>query len=82
MADNPQAFPIIGHARLLDQPGMTLLDYFAGQALASIDFLRGDGSYSEAERKQGLPERHAEWIAIAAYRIARAMLNERQSHEG
>lgn len=72
--ENPPAFPKNGGF----QDGMTLRDYFAGQAVTAMDFIRGDGSYSAEDRKRGEPEQHAKWIAISAYRIADAMLAARQ----
>jgi len=53
--------------------GMTLRDYFAGQALAAIP-LRDDGKRAPHEdRKQ-----EAMWVATAAYRYADAMLKARE----
>lgn len=80
MADNPQAFPPNAGWRDNDpnQRGMTLLDYFAGQALAGIGAwcpTDSDGYAVEEERRA---EMRAKW----AYIQAAAMLNERQSHEG
>lgn len=55
-------------------PGMTLRDYFAGQALTGMIILY-DGKYSKCEFEA--KETHAKWHASAAYRIADAMLAER-----
>lgn len=62
--------------RCLSEGGMTLRDYFAGQALAGME-IRHDGAYSENDHERQLPQRHAERCAAAAYRIADAMLAER-----
>ena len=63
--DNPPAFPlvsdIIGHCE-----GMTLRDWFAGQALAGM-------LASEA----GIPPYANSWAAERAYQMADAMLAER-----
>jgi len=34
--DNPQAFPLATTAETIDTPGMTLRDWFAGQALTGL----------------------------------------------
>ena len=57
--------------------GMTLRDYFAGQALAAMT-LEGDGRYSHADHNEGKPTRDAELAARAAYRHADAMLAQRE----
>lgn len=65
MNDNPSAFPCVAFGPLCEaihQEGMTLRDYFAGQALASFD---------HAFR---VPESDAK----KAYAIADAMLAERK----
>ena len=49
-------------------PGMTLLDYFAGQALAGMCVNDGDSNFDGW---------NADGIARHAYRIAAAMLTER-----
>lgn len=68
MTDNPQAFPTGDHVNG-GHDGMTLLDYFAGQALVMLPHLDlGETSLTSEE-----------W-ARDAYSIAAAMLNERQSH--
>jgi len=62
---NISAFPV--YAPEAENPGMTLLDYFAGQALAGmtkdIGWLDEDGPKAAAQ---------------AAYRTAAAMLEERE----
>ena len=65
--DNPQAYPIYSPDMNLGDtagPGMTLRDYFAGQALVSAGFVSDRGL-------------HAQYAAIA-YAIADAMLAERE----
>jgi hypothetical protein len=53
--------------------GMTLRDWFAGQALTAIP-LRDDGKRTPHEdRKQ-----EAMWVATAAYRYADAMIKARE----
>jgi hypothetical protein len=77
---NPQAFPCLdssGYGLSMRDPGMTLRDWFAGQALAAMSDVRDDGDYSEMTRDAGRPELEARWIATAAYRIADAMMAER-----
>lgn len=49
--------------------GMTLLDYFAGQALA--------GMLTSPHNDDATPEMYAR----ASYEVARAMLNERPNHD-
>lgn len=71
MADNPQAFPTGDHVNG-GHDGMTLLDYFAGQALAGY-FAAPHTPHMNAD-----PAGTAQYC----YQIAAAMLNERQSHEG
>ena len=67
--DNPQAFPQIG-GDYFDESGMTLRDYFAGQALAKIiDMLDRQGN-DPAFDFDG-------YAAKGAYEIADAMLAER-----
>ncbi len=75
MADNPQAFPTGDHVNG-GHDGMTLLDYFAGQALAACV----DHDYGNDWGKRG--KEYPALVARRAYTIAAAMLNERQSCEG
>ena len=63
------------------QPGMSLLDYFAGQALAGMELL-ADGYYSQGEHERGEPAADARRYADAAYRIADAMLATRSRTGG
>lgn len=62
---NPPAFPVVGTSRHHD--GMTLRDWFAGQALTG--FIAACASFSEI--------RDDETCAIRAYAMADAMLEER-----
>ncbi len=69
---NPPAFPVVAENGLghIDE-GMTLRDYFAGQALAGLMAnanMPFAADYAECEPRQ---------IADAAYEIADAMLAER-----
>lgn len=76
--NNPPAFPVLvnhideieGRSEIqLQNEGMTLLDYFAGQALGSMDtkpdYSKGECNFIVAQR---------------AYAIAKAMLDERTKH--
>lgn len=69
---NPAAFPADGDE--LCQKGMKLLDYFAAQAIPAVVKLYGQ-EYFESTIEDG------DWSAVAgvAYRIAEAMLAERES---
>lgn len=79
-ADNPPAFPVPNDANVNGQEGMTLRDYFAGQAVTmpAPNYWQHGGS----EDGQMLGS-SAEIIARRAYAIADAMLAARQeqSHE-
>ena len=70
--DNPQAFPlvsdIIGHYE-----GMTLRDWFAGQALGAIITATSNGRHYPAREGQSL----IEGMAQDAYELADTMLAER-----
>jgi len=77
MTENPQAFPCLdndGYTLSMRDPGMTLLDYFAGQALPAVmhlcakDTLRPDETLEQS-------------FARKAYDLAAAMLAERPNHE-
>lgn len=68
--DNPQAFPCLdssGDGLSMRDPGMTLRDWFAGQALAGM-------LASEA----GIPPYSNSWAAERAYQMADAMLAARK----
>ena len=74
MSENPAAFPKppTGNTESNGQPGMTLLDWFAGQALAGVNMLQfGFGT-------KAIPANPWGWAAGEAYRAADAMLRERQ----
>ncbi len=79
MDENPSAFPLAIPGDCVSQPeyGMTLRDWFAGQALATVY-----DSYSEAQLKAWFGEKYGlsrEQIrARAAYAMAEAMLAERK----
>jgi hypothetical protein len=67
---NPPAFPLAVHSDM-DWPGMTLRDWFAGQALAGLMAnanMPFAPDYAEVEPEQ---------IGVAAYDIAEAMLAAR-----
>lgn len=64
MTDNPSAFPVIYGDGAGFSEGMTLRDYFAGQALAGLV-----GSAAVA---------NGEDVADVAYQLADAMLQERK----
>lgn len=74
--DGGPAFP----APHITTQGMTLRDWFAGQALSGIRELQGN-YVSDSDQERRTAERRAEWAAEAAYRYADAMLKERESHE-
>ena len=70
--NNPPAFPMnFGHSDMTENPrGMSLLDYFAGQAMQGK--LAG-GAYSITLGQK-------EKLAEESYLIAKAMLSEREKH--
>ena len=65
MKDGGTAFPVYAHEGAVD-PGMSLRDYFAGQALVGLA-ARG--------------ERNVMYVAQYAYEYADAMLAEREKEE-
>lgn len=69
--NNPQAFPGPGA-----EAGMTLRDYFAGQALAGVCALPDADGLNKAATKAGMSVQGL--IAVTVYRIADAMLAERE----
>jgi hypothetical protein len=73
--DGGPAFPsaVLFDQAIMEAKGMTLRDWFAGQALTAIP-LKDDGKRTPHEdRKQ-----EAMWVATAAYRYADAMLAARE----
>ena len=58
--------------------GMTLLDYFAGQALASLDAATCVAMLEQAQARQITPE-HS--MALYCYDIAEAMIAEKRRRE-
>jgi hypothetical protein len=71
--DNPQAFPLATTAETIDTPGMTLRDWFAGQALGAIITATSNGQHYPAREGQSL----IEGMAQDAYELADTMLAER-----
>lgn len=82
MSDNPSAFPNTGNSTwgLKPQPGMTLRDWFAGQALAGI--LADSDNIARHSRIAGKAGALRAVGAEIAYEYADAMLEARQSHGG
>jgi hypothetical protein len=75
MTDNPQAFPCFLHPDSRDGQdlvGMTLRDYFAGQALVGI--------FSDPARANRRDMTDSSVVAFHAYAFADAMLTERTKH--
>ena len=75
MTDNPQAFPCLddsGCGLSMRDPGMTLRDWFAGQALTSTMLLV---TGHESEPGEGM----AQTFARRAYELADAMLEARKA---
>ena len=82
--DGGSAFPVLdnnGHALVMREPGMSLRDYFAGQALAGLfssDVIL-EAAYLEASDKGG---KAGEEIAEYAYSMADAMIAARAQYRG
>jgi len=72
--DNPQAFPLATTAETIDTPGMTLRDWFAGQALGAIVTATSNGQHQPARDERNL----IEGMAHDAYELADAMLDARK----
>jgi hypothetical protein len=70
--DGGPAFPSHGDNYTRDEPGMSLRDWFAGQAIAEI-IVRAHGGWQDDT---------ADAIAATAYAIADAMLRARQEGGG
>ncbi|MXO67760.1 hypothetical protein GRI72_02795 [Altererythrobacter marinus] len=77
MSDNPPAFPCVHDKHL--QEGMTLRDWFAGQALTVTAKIPHQHGMSIVQ--VGSPM-HPEKAASAAYRFADALLSEREKNHG
>ena len=73
MNDGGPAFPTPQIGEYNPQFGMSLRDYFAGQALTGL--LPQDGVRLSARKNN--PNEESKYIAAAAYQIADAMLAER-----
>ena len=74
---NPQAFPSDENETYYKESGMTLLDYFAGQALPSM--VAGEGATMVAKRDSRYNEKNfKEVVSANAYEFAEAMLAERK----
>lgn len=72
------AFPVPNDANLNEQEGMTLRDYFAGQALTGAI----SACVEAAKAAQDVAEGDEKVIAAFAYEIADAMLAARDKGEG
>lgn len=79
MSENIQAFPVVlPHSEADYTSGMTLLDYFAGQAMISM--VAGPGAQMVADRDDRYDETNwKEIVASNAYDFALAMLSARQT---
>lgn len=78
MSENPAAFPCTGEGHGNPSywtPGMSLRDWFAGQALAGILKVPNPAEPSESAYLG-----HGELAAFDAYTIADAMLAERENN--
>jgi len=79
VTENPSAFPLNATndatpGAFCPDPGMTLRDYFAGQALASVmSTAQNMGESTQAERAEAFG-----LIASWMYEVADAMLSARQ----
>ena len=71
--DGGPAFPACNEANVNDTMGMTLRDYFAGQALLGIAATQVDDDLTIAQ--------NAEVAANWAYCFADAMINERKRRQ-
>lgn len=82
MSENPQAFPSIETHPSYDIPlhhfGMTLRDWFAGQAIIGV-IANSEAVHAGAEPTNSAMNRpdFPIWLARTAYRVADAMLAER-----
>ena len=79
MASNPLAFPRSRSVNHTDeQDGMSLLDYFAGQALPALIDMQREVRMSNTHILSNNIEGQCTDVAQAAYSIAEAMLIERE----
>ena len=69
--ENPMAFPLNETEFTHGHPGMTLRDYFAGQALASV---------AATTASEDTTEQLAKFIAGRCYLVADAMLAARSAN--
>lgn len=80
-AQNPQAYPCLdfseGIGLSMRDPGMTLRDYFAGQALPAVIKATSDGNHTSKHILSGAAQNAPQAFAMDAYEIADAMLAER-----
>jgi hypothetical protein len=78
--NNLSAFPSTEHnddgSHFTDHPGMTLRDWFAGQALPAIIVVTSAGQHSPSGLGEGATVQEA--LALDAYALADAMLAERE----
>jgi hypothetical protein len=78
--ENPPAFPLRarGDGSIFERSheGMTLRDWFAGQALAGM--MANQAMLNATLRKTQTGESVADWTAKGAYAVADAMLAERE----
>lgn len=72
MTDNPNAFPACNEANVNDTMGMSLRDWFAGQAIPALVSVCG------ADTRE-LGTSYEDHCAILAYRMADAMLAARKA---
>ena len=77
------AFPLTEDAvshkcRDFDMQGMTLRDYFAGKALSTMA-VKDNGAYSQCDLDRKTPENDCRYLAVAAYRMADAMIAAREA---
>jgi len=81
--DNPPAFPnngSYGHSgQYLPEGGMTLRDWFAGQAIAAIITVTSAGQHHPGRSKPDAST--LEGMALDAYELADAMLATRQQEK-
>jgi hypothetical protein len=79
--DGGQAFPV-GNPTHGGEPGMTLRDWFAGQALAGILANPTVKDWEVAASEMGDPDALVQVCALMAHKQADAMLAEREKGGG